>query len=126
MALPVAPNTTCDIYRVGVSPPLSPPSVAGVPCFLKADWRGGQEAGDRTNSYVQTWTHIMLVDPSVDIRDSYIGQEGQSAQDAVYIPDQHGTRFFVVFVERVQRGSPHDHKRVFLDRQTPAWPTNEL
>jgi hypothetical protein len=126
MAVPLASNTTCDIYRNGVMPPFSPPSVAGVPCYLKPDWRGGQEAGDRPASGALTWTHIMLVDAGVDVRDSYVGQENQAAQDTVYIPDQNGTRFLVVFVERVQRGSGHEHKRVYLDRQLPSWPTNEL
>ena len=126
MSLPVAPNTTCDIYRAGVMPPMSPPSVAAVPCFLKCDWRGGQEAGDRTSSDACAWTHIMLVDAGVDIRDGYIGNEAQAMQDTIYIPDQHGTRFLVIFVERVQHGAPHEHKRVFLDRQLPSWPTNDL
>src|SRR5262249_52155253 len=123
MSLPVAPNTTCDIYRSSHSPPAAP-DVAGVPCFLKGDWRGGQEAGDRPNSGADTWTHIMLVDVSVDIRDGYTGFLSQLVQDSVYVPDKNGTRFVVIFVERVDRGTPHEHKRVFLDRQVPAWPTD--
>ena len=126
MSLPVPPNTTCDIYRAGTSPPLSSPAVAGVPCYLKSDWRGGQEAGDRTNSDADTWTHVMLIDVGVDIRDGYTGLQNQSQQDSVYIPDQNGTRFHVVFIEFVQRGTPNEHKRVYLDRQAPTWPTNEL
>lgn len=125
MSLPVAPNLTCDIYRFGSGPPAAP-AVAAVPCYLKSDWRGGAEAGDRTNSSVSSWTHILLVDVAVDIRDGYIGLQNQSAQDTVYIPDQNGTRFLVIFIERVQRGTPDEHKRVFLDRQTPSWPTNNL
>jgi hypothetical protein len=125
MALPIAPNTTCDIYRVGVAPPAAP-SVAGVPCFLKADWRAGQEAGDRPGSGALNWTHVMLVDVSVDIRDVYAGQVAPAPQDSVYVPDQNGTRFLVMFIERVQRGSSQEHKRVYLERQLPVWPTNEL
>ncbi len=124
MTLPIAPNTTCDIYRVGAAPPTAP-DVAGVPCFLTCDWRGGQEAGDRQLKTL-AWTHVMLVAVNVDLRDSYVGSTAMSTQDTVFIPDQGGTSFRVVFIERVQRGTPHEHKRVFLERQLPTWPTNEL
>jgi hypothetical protein len=124
MAIPIASNTTCDIYRTGVAPPAAP-SVAGVACFLRPDWHAGQEAGERSVNQL-TWTHVMLVDVSVDIRDAYTGQSAWTWQDTVYIPTQTGTGFNVVFVERVQRGTPHEHKRVYLDRQLPTWPTNEL
>ena len=126
MALPIAPNVTFDIYRAGVTPPADP-AVAGVVGHLTCDFRGGQEGGDRlTNSLC--WTHIVLIDASIDIRDPYVGQGGyySSYQDCIYIPDQNGTRFGVVFVERLHRGTPHEHKRVYLDRMTPNWPTNEL
>jgi hypothetical protein len=124
MSLPISPNTTCDIYRSGITPPTSP-AVAAVPCFLQADWRGGNEAGDRAVNTL-AWTHFMLVDVSVDIRDAYTGHMTSTLQDTIYVPDQTGTAFNVMFVERLQRGTPQEHKRVFLDRQTPSWPTNEL
>lgn len=124
MALPISTNTTCDIYRALNMPPADP-DVAGVPCFLKGDWRGGHEAGERNNN-TNTWTHVMLIDVGVDIRDSYTGANSQTAQDAVYIPDKDGTRFHVIFIERVQRGTAHEHKRVYLDRNVATWPTNDL
>ena len=124
MSLPISPNATCDIYRTGVSPP-STPATAGVPCFLQSDWRGGQRGGEREVNAL-TWTHFMLVDISVDIRDAYTGHMTTSPQDTIYVPDQTGTAFNVIFVERVHRGMPQEHIRVFLDRQTPSWPTNEL
>jgi hypothetical protein len=62
----------------------------------------------------------------VDIRDGYTGFLSQLVQDSVYVPDKNGTHFVVIFVERVDRGTPHEHKRVFLDRQVPAWPTDNL
>ena len=68
----------------------------------------------------------MLIDVSVDLRDSYTGQSLHMTQDAVYVPDKNGTRFRVIFIERVQRGTPHEHKRVYLDRHAPTWPSNEL
>ena len=114
MSVPVPTNTTCDIYRNGVAPPTAP-SVAGVPCLLKNDWRGGQEAGDHQVNTL-TWTHIMLVDAAVDIRDAYTGQETMATQDSVYIPDQNGRRYLVVFIEEVLMGTANAHKRVYLDR----------
>lgn len=124
MALPILPNTTCDIYRNNNAPPTAP-DVAGVVAVLLPDWRGGQEAGERGSAWLG-WTHLLLVEASVDIRDMYVGTNGQSLQDVVYVPDQNGTRFNVVFVELVQRGLPSVHKRVFLDRLAPTWPTDEL
>ncbi|MCS7045112.1 MAG: hypothetical protein NZO58_02025 [Gemmataceae bacterium] len=126
MALPIQPNTTCDIYRFGVMPP-APPAVAAVPCYLQPAWRAGQEQGDRSTTPVQLcWTHIMLVETDVDLRDCYLGSLGAGFQDTVYVPDRHGTAFRVVFIERVHRNQALDHKRVYLDRQAPPWPTNEL
>jgi hypothetical protein len=69
---------------------------------------------------------VLLVDAAVDVRDGYAGAQGFNALDDVYIPDQNGTKFRVVFVERVHRGLPTDHKCVYLDRQLPTWPTNDL
>jgi hypothetical protein len=125
MAIPVAANATFDLFHLGSLPPLGSPAATGVAGFLKSDWRGGQEAGDRNNDAL-TWTHIMLVDISVDIRDGYVGASVFSPQDAVYIPDQHGTRFNVIFIELVQQGTAQEHKRVYLDRTTPTWPTNDI
>ena len=126
MAIPVQPNTTCDIYRFGAMPPAAP-SVAGVACYLRPDWRAGQEQGDRGGGLaVIVWTHLLLVDAGVDIRDAYTGAMGRIEQDTVYIPDQNGTAFKVNFIERVHRKEAEDHKRVYLDRQTPAWPTDEV
>jgi len=126
MSLPVPPNATCDIYRAANAPPAAP-DVAGVPCHLRPDWQGGQEHGDRAGLPAgMAWTHVLLVDVAVDIRDAYTGGLTRVAQDKVYVPDKNGTPFNVVFIERVFRGQVQDHKRVYLDRQTPAWPTNEL
>jgi hypothetical protein len=126
MALPLAANTTCDIYRTGNAPPAAP-DVAGVACNLRADWRTGQDSGDRAGlPGGLAWTHVMLLAASVDIRDAYAGGLTFAEQDSVYIPDQNGTPFKVIFIERVNRGAASDHKRVYLDRQLPTWPTNEL
>ena len=121
MALPQPPNTTCDIYRVGTAPPAAP-ATAAVPCVLRPDWRDGQQATAGTRD----WTHVLLVGPDVDLRDAYAGASTSAEQDSVYVPDQAGTRFKVVFIERVGAGTAGEHKRAYLDRQTPSWPTNAL
>jgi hypothetical protein len=123
MAIPLPQNTTCDIYRTGNAPPAAP-DVSAQKCHLKSDWQHGREAGEG-NANV-SWTHVMLVDVTVDIRDWYAGQGTNAAQDTVYIPDKNGSSYRVVFVERLQRGTSDEHKRVYLDRQAPTWPTNEL
>jgi hypothetical protein len=124
MTLPIATNTTCDIYRYASGPPATP-AVSGVPLCLIPDWRRGQEAGDRGAAPL-TWTHLMMIDAGVDIRDMYAGQSTSVTQDTVYIPDQNGTAFTVVFIELMQRGTPDEHKRVYLNRQLPTWPTDQL
>src|SRR5438034_751114 len=121
MALPIQPNTTCDIYRAGTAPPAAP-AVAGVACFLQPDWRGGQEHGDRGTQLV--WTHLLLVDAGVDIRDAYTGAMTRVNQDAVYIPDKNGTAFTVAFIERVHRNLAErsEERRVGKECRSRWWP----
>ena len=119
MSLPISPNTTVDIYRAANMPP-NPPDVAAVPCFLKPDFRGGKEASDMGQTH--SWTHVMLIDSTVDIRDWYLAAGNVTQQDYVFIPDQNGWQFIVVFAELVLRGSAHEHVRVFLDRNQQIWP----
>jgi hypothetical protein len=126
MPLPIPANTTCDIYRTGNAPPAAP-NVPGVPCYLRPDWRAGQAEGTRTGLPAGlTWTHVLLVDVAIDIRDRYVGTLADMVQDSVWIPDKNGTQFVVTFVERVGRGTSLDHKRVYVDRAAPAWPTNDI
>lgn len=122
MALPVAKNSTCDIYRVGNTPPADP-DVAGVASRLLPRFVGGQEAGERAVASI-IWTHEMWVESSVDIRDGYSGNSAFTDEDNVYIPDKNGTKFKVVFVEIINRGEATEYKRVFLDRHLPTWPAN--
>src|SRR5215472_10576403 len=102
MSIPTQPNTTCDVYRNGNTPP-STPDVASVSCFLRPDFARGR--------FIQasevSWTHTVLVDVSVDVRDGYAGQSTETQQDSVYVPDKAGTKFNVIFCELAQRGTPH-------------------
>src|SRR5262245_40751958 len=125
MSLPMPPNTTCDIYRSGNAPPTAP-DVKAVPCVLTAAYAGGLEADEDATEFSHKFTHVLLVDVATDIRDAYNQGVVGATADAVYVPDQNGTSFRVVFVERQQRGAAQDHKRVYVRRILPTWPTNEL
>jgi hypothetical protein len=121
MTLPVASNTTCDIYRTGHAPP-SAPDVAGVAGCLKPDYRMGSQNSE--GLAYRIWTHVLLVDTSVDIRDGYTtastGPSNTLNQDTLYIPDKNGVKYFVVFVEQVRGAGAC--KRVFLGRAAVTWP----
>lgn len=132
MSTPFTANTTCDVYRNGNAPPAGP-DVAGVKVYLSPDFAhprlAATTAGNPATAY--RWTHVALVDLSADIRDGYSptapgNDPGPASQDWVYVPDKTGTKFAVLFVERVGWGSGQDFKRVYLQRQTPAWPTGNL
>jgi hypothetical protein len=124
MALPTPSNTTCDIYRHGNAPP-SPPDVAGVACYLRASFMRREETGEGDGAD-HRYSHEMLVDWAADIRDGMASFVVTGNPDTVYVPNRNGTPFVVRFVERKNRGLPSDHKRVYLDRGLPSWPTNYL
>lgn len=122
MSLPTSLlNTTCDLYR-----PLTSfvPTVSGIPCQLVADLAGGRPpvAG------ALQWTHYLLVNATVDVRDGGTRAAGADAityadGDGIMVPSgASNTRYVVVWVEYVQRGQPGEHKRVYLLRDTAAWP----
>jgi hypothetical protein len=121
MSLPIT-NTTCDVYRSGTGPPAAP-AVAGVPCYLTP-----KGSSNQTTPY---FTHLLLVEPTVDVRDDLSGGTlayGPGA-DRVFVPDQNGTEWRVLLVRRVGRGTSADHKQVLLMRVAGAavpWPTDEL
>jgi hypothetical protein len=125
MPLPMAPNTTCDVYRNGTAPP-SAPAVAGLPGYLTADYRRRLEAGEADGPSSQ-FTHILFVDADADVRDGMVNFAfNVLLHDDVYVPDQDGTRFRVVAVEILGKGQPGAVRRVYLDRHAPSWPTDEL
>ena len=124
-ALPVrdkarpANNTTCDIYYDPNVPPAAP-DVAGIACTLIAHFEEGSATSEGDQTY--RWTHILYVDATIDVRDSY----PSAPVNRVYIPDKTGTGWNVVFVEMLNRGTPAMYKRVFLNRLSVTFPTNEL
>lgn len=98
-------------------------SIGPVPCVLTRDWRWAQGEGERRVNAL-AWTHFMLLDASVDIRDGYTGACTFSAQDTVYVPNATGTPFTVIFVELRDRG-PGQYKCAYLDRGLPPWPEKD-
>lgn len=125
MPLPFPQNNTCDIYRFGAASPPAAPSVAGVACLLLASYERREEAGEGDVNNVH-FTHVMLVDVSVDIRDAMNNFASGATADTIYVPDKNGTPFLVICVERLGRGTLQDRKRVYLDRKRPTWPTDNL
>lgn len=115
-----ANNTTADFYLNGNAPPAAP-DVAFIKCNVTARFAQGQEASEGDTDF--RWTHLLTCNPDEDIRDVY---PASANRHAVYVPDENGTAFDVVFVELVNRGLPTAYKRVYLDRRAPTWPTNEL
>jgi hypothetical protein len=68
------------------------------------------------------WTHLLIVDPGVDIRDGYNASAFTAGNaDTVYMPDANGTPYLVRYVSRVGMGTLYDRKVVYLDRGTPPW-----
>ena len=132
MGLPIATNTTGDIYRSANAPPAAP-DVAGVAIYLASDWRASHQAANVAASTVYRWTHFALLDVGVDLRDCYAGPAGSPTKipgeeaspagpaDSIWIPDKNGTQFYVIFVERVGLGTESDHQRAYLQRGVPTW-----
>jgi hypothetical protein len=100
--------------------------VPGVPCYLKPIYMQGLERGEGDSTSLK-YTHSLLVDVTADIRDAYNLQVIGATYDTVYIPDKNGTAWIVVFTEMVDIGvAAYQHKRVYITRKLPTYPTNNL
>lgn len=119
MSRPFPANTTCDIYRSGNAPPSSP-AVAGAAIHITGNFTWRLEGGEGLAAELR-YTHVMLVEAAVDVRDGFASFSSISGPDTVYVPDQNGIPLQVVFVERRQRGTAQDHKRVYLHRDRIDW-----
>jgi hypothetical protein len=72
------------------------------------------------------WSHVVECDHDVDIRDGCTRAAGSNDLtyadgDEVRIPDASGTRFVVVWVTPVNRGSELAFKRIYLLRHDAVW-----
>lgn len=126
-------NVNVDIYRN--ADPSNPygggqPAGLGVPGYLQPRVQTGRHG---TALYLK-WTHILYLNPGVDIRDAYNSQldpaRNNTLADVVMLADpQSGSRtaFYVVYVEAALFGGAASHLRAYLDRFQPAsWPTQAL
>ena len=109
------PNTTCDYFEDGHLPETDPPDLAAVPIFLDGDFmRGNLGIGNLR------WTHLLKVRGNVEI------QAADSPANLVYVPNKDGTCFEIVFVEVLERGKAASFKRVYLERKSIPWPSEQL
>lgn len=108
--------TTCDIYRPFGT---ASPTTSNVPCRLVADFNRSRQASDTPD-----WTHYLVLNPDIDIRDGctrLVGSNGITYADGdeIRIPSGASSpRFVVVWVEKIETGSPREYKRAFLMRHT--------
>src|SRR5262249_27584278 len=120
--MPLPPNqlpTTCDIYRPFGA---AAPTATGVACRLMPDLARG-----RAGAGSLAWTHYLDFDDSVDVRDGGTRLGGADSinyndGDEVRVPNASGSRYVVVWVEVVNRGTPRQFKRAYLLRDTASWP----
>ena len=109
-------TTTCDIYRPFGA---ASPTTSNVPCRLTPRVA---EAGSAPE-----WTHILDVQPGVDVRDGCTRTAGSSSMtygdgDEVRVPSGGSTRYVVVRVDVVNRGTPAQFQRAYLLRHAASWP----
>ena len=105
--------TTCDVYRPFGD---AAPTTSSVPCRLVPDLTRGR----RPENTSLAWTHYLVLGSTADVRDGCTRAAGTQAQtyadgDEVRIS---GARFAVVWVERVEVGTPREYKRAYLMRHT--------
>ena len=109
------PNTTCDYFEDGHLPETDPPDLAAVPIFLDGDFMRGNLGIDKLR-----WTHLLQVGGNVEIL------AADAPANRVYVPNTEGTCFEIVFVEVLERGKANSFKRVYLERKSITWPSEQL
>ena len=109
------PNTTCDYFEDGHLPETDPPDLTAVPIFLDGDFMRGNLGIDKLR-----WTHLLKVKGNGEIL------AGDLAANLVYVPNKDGTCFEIVFVEVLERGKAASFKRVYLERKSIIWPSEQL
>lgn len=133
MALLVPTNVSVSIYRT--SSAAAPYTLGTLSATVNAYLKPAVQNGRFGSASWLKWTHILLLAPTVDIRDAYNSQldpnRTNGNADTVILLD--GTTlttkvaFYVAFVEVVSRGTAASHQRAYLDRFAPnTWPTNAL
>jgi hypothetical protein len=111
-------TTTCAVYRPFGA---GSPTLTAVPCRLSPAPMGGAKPDGLT------WSHTLDLQPGVDIRDASTRSAGAAAivyaeGDEVRVPTGGSTRYVVVWVEVVARGTPLQFLRAYLLRHEASWP----
>jgi hypothetical protein len=103
-------NTTFDVYLGGRLPP-AVPDVAGAAGFLRDEWVQGNQVnkGDRTFFFTATLEAVLGL--GVNLPDAY---PGTVSDTTLWVPDQGGAAYTVVFVERERAFRGDDFQRVYL------------
>jgi hypothetical protein len=110
--------TTCDIYRPFDSGTLI---ASAIPCRLTPAYRAAEKVNDLA------WTHTLDIQPGVDLRDGVSRivatvQLSYADGDEVRVPSGGTTRFVVVWIETVGRGTALQYQRAYLLRHEAAFP----
>src|SRR5215467_8987671 len=114
MALLVPTNVSVSIYRT--ANPASPYTLGSLVVSTRGHLKPVAQSGRFGSASWLKWTHILLLAPTVDVRDAYNSQLD---------PSRDNTKADTV--EQVSRGTPAAHLRVYLDRFQPnAWPNDAL
>jgi hypothetical protein len=133
MALLVPTNVSVSIYRT--ANPNAPYTLGALSATVNGYLKPAVQDGRFGSASYLKWTHILLVGPTVDIRDAYNSQldpaRNNSLADTILLDDSVTlttmVAFYVVLVEVISRGTPAVHQRAYLDRFAPnTWPTNAL
>ena len=96
-----------------------------LPCRLRPDLAAGTRA---MATGPVGWTHALDFNPGADVRDGCTRTAGDcmvtyADGDEVRVPGGAGTtRYVVVWVETVGRGTAMQHQRAYLLRFEAAWP----
>lgn len=111
------PNTTCDYFQAGHQPGIDAADISGLPCYLDGDFKRGNSATGKLR-----WTHRMSIAKSASV--SISGSEVNPCR--VFVPNESGTCFDVIFVQQPNRGKANAIQQVYLERKNVNWPTQEL
>jgi hypothetical protein len=113
-------NVTIDILRASEAV-----KVGGVPAATAV--RALLVPKGQSNLTTPYYTHLLLVNPTVDVRDDFLTtlKAGPNA-DVVGVPDKNGTRFTVLLVRRKGRGTALDLKECLLLRTGVTFPTDDV
>jgi hypothetical protein len=118
-------NTTFDFY-LAPNVPWTNAIITSQPCHLDSEFEMATQHSHGSNPSFR-WTHVMCIQENQQVQDTWPDNPANYVTcPAANAADQQPTPFLVVFVETVNRNTPQEYKRVFLQRQTPIWPSNDL